>query len=114
MTKNGAIYEAKVHELKLKDRKSRLFYALRIAVFELLVLILLLQFLGLPAFIGFIIGLFFFIPTPYITVPDSYKIINGAVLFDQNKVLSLKKEYKLRRNKEGNMSPSSIVARENS
>lgn len=96
-----AIYEDEVRELKLGNQKGRILYSLKVILFELLVLVLLLQFLGPGAVIGFVFALVAFLPTPYFTVPETYRIVEGAVIFDGGKVLRLKRRQRLRLDVEG-------------
>jgi uncharacterized membrane protein len=96
-----AIYEDEVRELKLGNQKGRILYSLKVILFELLVLVLLLQFLGPGAVIGFVFTLVAFLPTPYFTVPETYRIVEGAVIFDGGKVLRLKRGQRLRLDMDG-------------
>lgn len=95
------IYEDEVRELKSENQQSRILYSLKVSLFELLILVLLLQFLGPGAIVGFIIALIAFLPTPYYTVPETYRIVEGAVIFDRGKALKLKRGHRLRVNVEG-------------
>jgi len=96
-----AIYEDEVRELKVGNQKGRILYSLKVILFELLVLVLMLQFLGTGAIIGFVVALVAFLPTPYFTVPETYRIIQGAIIFNGGKVLKLNKGQRLRLDVEG-------------
>ena len=98
---NKTLYEADVPDLTLKGRNRRIFRAANILVFELALLVILTFFFGIFAIIFYFIALLIFLPHPLLTSPSKYKIITRGVVYRENRLIPLKKEYKLQINTKG-------------
>ena len=92
------IYDAEVTDVKLRHRRKRVFEIIFILGFEIVLLIFLFSFLGWYSIPLYLVGALLFFPSPYIRIPDKYKVTKNGLIYTGEKVIRLKKKYKLRMN----------------
>jgi len=85
------LYEDDVKDLKDRDKPRRLSRTMSILALQMGVLLVLYMFIGiLGLFVGMVL-MFFIFPSPFIAIPNWYKITTKGLYFEKGLVLFTKK-----------------------
>lgn len=97
--KGDIVYEVDATNVKIRHQIKRVFEIIFILGYQILLLILLFSFLEWYAIPTYILGVLLFFPSPYIRIPDMYKITKKGLIYSGKRIFRLKKKHKLRMNK---------------
>jgi uncharacterized membrane protein len=88
-------YAANVIDLKNADKNSRIYRAIKIILLEMGAAIFAIMLFGEAALLGFAIAIFLIFPSPQLLVPSQYRITDRGLIYGKERLISIKKKFKL-------------------
>lgn len=89
------LYDVDVTDLKMIDRRKRILSSTFIFIYQMAFILILALIIDIWAIFAFLLILYF-LPAPFIPAPAKYKITSQGVKFDERRIFSFKKAYRLR------------------